>query len=233
MGRLESAVWGVSARVLPEQVRRRIVPHVPRGFLAPATLEQSGSRFDRTGFERFYAVTDDPWRLESDRELEKYTELLRACGEGPFGRALEIGCAIGVFTEMLAPRCTELLAVDISGIAVARARARVSRYDHVRCERRTLPADMPQEAFDLIVASDVLYYWPLPVVASAARVFEAHLAPGGRLVLLHWRGRPDAALSGDEVHETLAGELGGLAHAESGEVLDSRLDVFVRSPEST
>jgi SAM-dependent methyltransferase len=204
------------------------VPHVPRGFHAPTTLEQSGYRFDRTGFERFYAASDDPWKLESDRESRKYAELLRACGDGPFGRALEIGCAIGVFTEMLAPRCSDLLALDISGIAVARARARVGRYGHVRCERRTLPAEMPQESFDLMVASDILYYWPLPVVASAARIFEAHLAPGGRLVFLHWRGRPDANLSGDEVHEALTGELGGLAHVECRAVLESRLDIFVR-----
>jgi SAM-dependent methyltransferase len=201
---------------------------VPHGFHSPTTLEQAGYRFDRTGFERFYAATDDPWKFESDRELRKYAELLRACGDGPFGRALEIGCAIGVFTEMLAPRCTDLLAADISGIAVARARARVSRYGHVRCERRTLPAEMPQESFDLMVASDVLYYWPLPVVTGAAPMFEVYLAPGGRLVLLHWRRRPDATLSGDEVHETLAAELGGLTHVEGREVLESRLDIFVR-----
>lgn len=61
---------------------------------------------------------------------------------------------------MLADRCGELLAVDVSERAVAAARERLEGLDHVRVKRRTLPEEMPGGQFDLIVASEVLYYFP-------------------------------------------------------------------------
>ena len=44
----------------------------------------------------------------------------------PLGRVLEIGCSVGTFTEALAPRCSDLLAIDISKRAVERAAERLS-----------------------------------------------------------------------------------------------------------
>jgi protein-L-isoaspartate O-methyltransferase len=229
---LAVAVWNACAHVVPLRLRRRIVAWLPAGFLTPATLEKSGFTFNRSWFERLYAGSgDDPWGFETaEREHAKYAEILTACGNGPFSHVLEMGCSSGVFTEMLAPRCARLIAVDISSIAVDRARARLACFGHVRCERCTLPADMPEGPFALVVCSDLLYYWPMEALVRAIPMLEKILAPGGRIVCLHWRGKPTAAYSGgDEVHDVLVARLGGLARVESREVLDSRLDVFEKT----
>jgi predicted TPR repeat methyltransferase len=51
--------------------------------------------------------------------------------------------------------------VDTSEKAVEIARERLLEMCHVlRLERRTLPEEMSDGPFDLVVASEVLYYWP-------------------------------------------------------------------------
>ncbi len=162
-------------------------------------------RLGREYFEDLYEGSPDPWGFEtSTYERDKYERTLGVLGDRRFRRALEVGASIGVFTEMLAPRCDELLAVDASERAVAAARERLAGQRHVRVERRTLPEEMPVGRFDLIVASEVLYYLPRPVVLDALRRFEAGLAPGGYLLAVHWRKETRTyPLQGDEVHELL------------------------------
>ena len=118
-------------------------------------------RLGREYFEGLYAESDDPWNFEaSEYEQNKYARTLAVLGERTFRRGLEAGASIGVFTDMLANRCDGLLAVDVSERAVAAARRRLTGRRHVRVERRTLPEEMPHGPFDLIVASEVLYYFP-------------------------------------------------------------------------
>jgi predicted TPR repeat methyltransferase len=163
-------------------------------------------RLGREYFERLYAESGDPWDFEtSEYEQNKYTRTLAVLGERTFRRALEAGASIGVFTEMLAKRCEELLAVDVSVRAVAAARRRLSGLGHVRVERRTLPEEMPDGPFDLIVASEVLYYFPREEMLAILQGFERELARGGTLLAVHWRRETRTyPLQGDEVHELLA-----------------------------
>ena len=145
-------------------------------------------RLGREYFEGLYAESDDPWNFEaSEYEQNKYARTLTELGERTFRRAFEAGASIGVFTEMLADRCDELLAVDVSERAVAAARRRLSGRGHVRIERRTLPEEMPDGPFDLIVASEVLYYFPREEMLTVLRGFERELARGGILLAVHWR----------------------------------------------
>lgn len=162
-------------------------------------------RLDREYFENLYRGSRDPWNFEtSDYEREKYRRTLGALEGRRYRRALEVGASIGVFTEMLTPLCDELLAVDVSEKAVAVARVRVEGLRHVRVERRTLPEEMPDGSFDLILASEVLYYLPAETVLRALRDFEDALAPGGVLLAVHWRKETETyPLLGDEVHEIL------------------------------
>jgi predicted TPR repeat methyltransferase len=163
-------------------------------------------RLGREYFERLYAESGDPWDFEtSEYEQNKYTRTLAVLGERTFRRALEAGASIGVFTEMLAKRCEELLAVDVSVRAIAAARRRLSGLGHVRVERRTLPEEMPDGPFDLIVASEVLYYFPREEMLAILQGFERELARGGTLLAVHWRRETRTyPLQGDEVHELLA-----------------------------
>jgi len=184
-------------------------------------------RLDRAYFEGLYANSGDPWNFETSYyEREKYRRTLGALGDRRFRRALEAGASIGIFTRMLADRCDELLAVDVSEKAVAAARERLEGLDHVRVERRTLPEEMPEGPFDLIVASEVLYYFPRDAMLAMLDGFEAMLAPGGALLAVHWRRETRTyPLQGDEVHELLAANT-SLALAEFVAEPDYRLDLF-------
>ena len=184
-------------------------------------------RLGREYFEGLYAASGDPWNFEtSDYEREKYHRTLEVLGDRRFRRALEAGASIGVFTGMLAGRCDALLAVDVSEKAVAAARERLTGLDHVRVERRTLPEEMPEGPFDLIVASEVLYYFPREEMLQMLGGFEAALAPGGALLAVHWRRETRTyPLQGDEVHELLAANT-RLALTESVAAPDYRLDLF-------
>lgn len=163
-------------------------------------------RLGREYFEELYAESEDPWSFEtSEYERSKYERTISVLGGRRFHRALEAGASIGVFTRMLADRCDELLAVDVSERAVAAASERLSGQGHVRVERRTLPEEMPAGPFDLIVASEVLYYFPGEEMLAVLRGFERELAPGGALLAVHWRRETKTyPLQGDQVHELLA-----------------------------
>ncbi|MGH3145406.1 MAG: SAM-dependent methyltransferase [Rubrobacter sp.] len=184
-------------------------------------------RLGREYFEGLYALSGDPWDFEtSEYEREKYERTLRSLGERRFGRALEAGASIGVFTMMLADRCDELLAVDVSERAVTVARERLSGRPHVRVERRTLPEEMPAGPFDLIVASEVLYYFPKQEMLATLESFERELAAGGTLLAVHWRRQTRTyPLQGDEVHELLV-EYTRLERKETIIEPDYRLDRF-------
>ena len=162
-------------------------------------------RLDREYFENLYEQSPDPWGFEtSPYERKKYERTLGVLQGRRYQRALEVGCSIGVFTVKLAPLCDEVLAVDVSERAVAAARERLAGFPHVRVERRRLPEDTPEGPFDLIVVSEVLYYWPKEVMLGALRLFEEILAPGGVLLAVHWRKETKTyPLQGDEVQELL------------------------------
>lgn len=158
-------------------------------------------------FERLARESEDPWDYATSAyEQRKYRRTLEYLPE-PAGRTLELGCSIGVFTAMLAPRTSHLVAVDFSPTALARARARLDGDDRVELRRRRLPEEMPAGPFDTIVCAEILYYWSAPLVRVGLRRMEAALAPGGRLIAVHWR-HPDRRreLTGDDVHAIIDAE---------------------------
>jgi SAM-dependent methyltransferase len=171
----------------------------------------TAERIEATWFEDLYRHRADPWDFATNAyERAKYARTLAALGppERRFGRALEAGCSIGVFTALLAPRCRELVALDASATAVARATERVAPLPHVRVERRVLPEDLPDGPFDLVVCSEILYYWSERLLRRFLTAAESLLAPGGSLLAVHWRPPTRTyPLRGDEVHRILADQL--------------------------
>lgn len=218
------AIAAVATILIPSETRRRLAKRMPSLPLARSDRHRAGVSRDAAFFESLYGQHEDPWQYrERKNELEKYRRTLEACGKGPFAAALELACGIGLFTEMLAPRCTSLLAVDISATAVSRAQERVARFPQVSCERRRLPDEMPDGPFDLIVCSDVLSYWLEDDVRQAVRTMEARLRPGGRLVAVDFVGK--LHLTGEQVHEILREEL-TVAHIHHEELDRHIIDVF-------
>ena len=188
-------------------------------------------RLGREYFDELYARSRDPWGFEtSEYERNKYERTLSILAFRRYRRALEVGCSIGVFTAMLAPLCDELLAVDVSEKAISVAEERLVVFPNVRVELRTLPEETPQGPFDLVVASEVLYYWPEDVMLSALRRFEEILAPGGALLAVHWRKETKTyPLQGDEVHDLLLKHT-RLANTTTIVEAEYRLDLFEAKP---
>ena len=80
----------------------------------------------------------DPWGFTSRwYEARKYALSVAMLPRQHYHEAFEPGCSVGVLTELLAPRCTSLLACDLAPAAV---RAAANQYRHlpqVRVEQRT------------------------------------------------------------------------------------------------
>lgn len=156
-------------------------------------------------FHGIYERSADPWNFETSAyEAAKYRETLDSLPGSRYAHALEVGCSIGVFTKLLAERCDDLLSVDVSTRALNAARERCAGLAQVRLECMQIPREMPDGLFDLIVLSEVGYYWQREDLEQAAALLAQHQAPGGHLVLVHYtRPVPDYPLTGDQVHDML------------------------------
>jgi SAM-dependent methyltransferase len=156
-------------------------------------------------FEQKYAAAVDPWAFETSRyERERYGTIISALGDRRYKRAFEPGCSIGILTRDLADLCDRVEAIDISSRAVARARERCCGLDNVKIAQGKLPDAIPPGSFDLIVLSEIGYYFAPEVLLEIASQLVARLTSNGVLLAAHWLGRsPDHQLGGDEVHALL------------------------------
>lgn len=185
-------------------------------------------------FDAVYAAHADPWNFEgSDYERDKYAVTLAALPRARYARAFEVGCSIGVFTQLLADRCDRLLAVDVSDAALAIAHRRLASRAHVQVEKMVVPGQFPKQQFDLVMLSEVGYYWsPIDLARASGQIVTAML-PGGHLMLVHWTPPVhDYPSSGDAVHGhfmAMAGPAGPLIHRHGMRAETYRLDLFERS----
>lgn len=160
-------------------------------------------------FEQLYREKGDPWEFASSPyEQAKYRHSLQALPKENYANALEIGCSIGVLTRLLADRCSALLAVDVSQTALAEAAERCADAPNVTFARLQFPQDPVEGGFDLIVLSEVIYYWDLTDLAHAAETLCRVLEPGGDLLLVHYVAETDYPLGGDNATEAMQSCLG-------------------------
>ncbi len=158
-------------------------------------------------FRDCYAASADPWGLaERWYEARKYAVSLALLPAERYGAAFEPGCSIGVLTAQLAARCDRLLACDAIPDATDSARKRTAALPSVQVETRVIPGDWPSGSFDLIVFSELLYYFGDGDLERVLGLATDALRPRGHLLAVHWRHpAPDHPRTGDEVHEVLAG----------------------------
>jgi SAM-dependent methyltransferase len=181
-------------------------------------------------FDGMYAAAADPWGFEERwYERRKYAISLAMLPRERYRAAFEPACSIGVLTRMLAPRCGTLLACDLAAAAVRATASRTADLEQVLVEQRDIPGQWPSGRFDLIVLSEVLYYFGDHDLEQVLKQAAASLEPDGTLLAVHWR-HPVAEYprTGDDVHRALAAQpgLGRLAvHAEA----DFLAEVYVRT----
>ncbi|AZS43284.1 1D-myo-inositol 2-acetamido-2-deoxy-alpha-D-glucopyranoside deacetylase [Microbacterium oleivorans] len=185
-------------------LHKRMQAHFDRNlevFVRPA-----GSSLAEDFFEEFYRRNgDDPWGFESRwYEQRKRAVALASLPRARYGSALELGCSTGILTELLAERCDAVLAVDIAGAPLEVARRRLSERGDVRFERLALPGEWPAGTFDLVVLSEVGYYWSAADLAVAIGRIRRAMDAGGHLIACHWRHPVgEYPQSGDDVHAAL------------------------------
>ena len=135
VGRSREALLRARNRVIfaiPEAWRGRVAAALPRRLVPPEM---------RPGFFEHFFDEGDPFGFDRNPEEQlKFRRTLEVCGENALGRVLELGCAVGTFTELLAPRAEEVVALDVSQAAVDRVNRDLSVTEKVR---RFVFADEP------------------------------------------------------------------------------------------
>jgi protein-L-isoaspartate O-methyltransferase len=184
-------------------------------------------------FENRYRENPDPWNYQaSPYERGKYQVTLNSLSRRRFANAFEPACSVGELTAMLAPRCGRLLATDVSQTAVHRARQRCAGLHNVRVECRDLRADLAdtqERGFDLIVFSEVGYYFDVEALSVLVRRLADSLNAQGEFIAVHWRGHSaDHVLHGDEVHRALLNTL-PLQHRLGDHHPGFRLDSWLKT----
>ncbi|XBD42272.1 SAM-dependent methyltransferase [Acinetobacter thermotolerans] len=124
----------------------------------------------------------DPWRYEQRwYEQRKRDITLAVLPQPSFSTGIEIGCSNGVLSSELAKRCEYLICMDANPTAIQLANQRLT-HDHVKVVQGIVPLDLPEQQFDLIVASEVLYYLEEQILQQLIYWVNTHLSPNGCIV---------------------------------------------------
>lgn len=205
-------------------------------FIGSAAASVDPASLEPAFFDDFYARHDDPWGFDTRwYEQRKRALVMAALPRSRFGDVLELGCATGALTLELATRADHILGLDASEEALARARDRVagqptdSGLAEITFERATLPLEWPEGVFELIVLSEIGYYWSRADLRDAACRTLSSLSRDGVVVACHWR-HPVAEYPGTagDVHAVLR-SLPGLRLLARHDEEDFFLDVLVRA----
>ena len=156
-------------------------------------------------FDEIFRDNPDPWGYTTRfKEIAKFRATIQALPKVQFKNAFEIACAIGVLTEKLAPKCDRLLSVDCSELGLAEARKRCSHLPQVRFEQMQIPQQFPNEKFDLILFSEVGFFFTMPDLLETKQKIIDALLPGGYLLMVHFRSKAGDYFiqDGETVHNT-------------------------------
>ncbi|MBI4547198.1 MAG: methyltransferase domain-containing protein [Ignavibacteriae bacterium] len=106
--------------------------------------------------EHLYQWTHDPWNFDhSEYEQERFRSLLEMINQLPHQTILEVGCAEGSFTSRLSQMAQQVIAIDVSSTAIARAR---QRCPSVQFFQRSLEDFVWDTKFDVVLCAETLYY---------------------------------------------------------------------------
>ncbi|MBB6224968.1 trifunctional glycosyltransferase/class I SAM-dependent methyltransferase/polysaccharide deacetylase [Rhizobium leguminosarum] len=186
-------------------------------------------RYDTEAYWEELFSQVDPWDYRNNYETVKYLQTLSVLDDRRFSNGLELACAEGTFTRMLASRVDNLLATDISASAVARAASLQDDDSAVAYRQLDLLRDELEGPYDLIVCSEVLYYFEnREKLRQIVDKIAGSLRPGGWFVTAH------ANLLVDMPNETGFGWPHEFGAVGIGEMFDQHpdltLSVEARSP---
>lgn len=138
--------------------------------------------------------------------------ILKAAGEGPFRRLVDLGSGTGRMLTLLGPHAEQALGLDLSQQMLNIARNQVAEAGLERCELRhgdIFGTRLPDASADLVVVHQVLHYLadPAAAVREAGRIVE----PGGKLIIVDFAPHNLEYLREQHQHRRL-----GFSDAEMG-----------------
>jgi SAM-dependent methyltransferase len=107
-------------------------------------------------FEEMYQNCEDPWRQD---ELFPYANdfVLWELGRRKYRTILDLGCGLGKFTHLIWQATkANVVGIDVSPTAIQKAKARYADIDYRVGDVCSL--DFPSGSFDLVIASELLWY---------------------------------------------------------------------------
>ena len=144
----------------------------------------------RRNFERLYRSEEDPWQI-GEATTERYRgyvlQIEREKPPGGFESALDLGCGKGAFTANLIRLARSVTGIELSEIAVAKARVSHPSLTFLQGDARRLARmALPAGGYDLVVSSDLIYYLTPREAETFLLEIKRLLAPAGRLFLAAW-----------------------------------------------
>ena len=138
----------------------------------------------RNDLNALYADTPDPWNFEhSDYEQAKFAATRAALTRSRYTSAFELGCGNGQLARHLAPLCESYTGMDAVAIAVETARRAVPK---ARFIQDFYPCPLPDEDFDLLILSEILYFLDPATLRSLAKEIAASW-PRAEVICVIWR----------------------------------------------
>lgn len=130
--------------------------------------------------------------------------ILKAAGEGPFERIVDLGTGSGRMLTLLGDRARTAVGLDLSHNMLNIARTNVSRAGLDGVELRhgdIFSTRLPEHSADLVLVHQVLHYLsdPAAAVAEAARL----VTPGGRLLIVDFAPHQLEHLRDEHQHRRL------------------------------
>ena len=176
-----------------------------------------------------YRRSSDPWGFETSWYEERKRALtLAALPEQRYASGYEPGCSTGVLSRELAFRCDRLIVSDFVPAALEQARARLKEFAHVCVAELAAPGGWPDERFDLIVLSELVYFLEPSQVDELAERVASSCGPGATVLAVHWCGPiDDWALPAPEAHARIQ-RVANLARVSRHVERDFLLEVFQR-----
>jgi trans-aconitate methyltransferase len=153
--------------------------------------------FDRSYFEALYQEDIDPWKFRvSEYEHLKFAKTIAALPGLRFEKCLELGCSIGELTRRLLSRCNRIVAIDTSVLALEEARSACPT-PRVEFRQTHLPDGDLGSGYDLVIASEILYYLDAVALRRLACRLRKIVPRGAYIVSVHWTEPTNYPLTAD------------------------------------
>jgi SAM-dependent methyltransferase len=138
----------------------------------------------------------DPWEMEGPKEQYRFRQTMTQLRslDTSFNSILEIGCGEGHQSLHFQTICTQLFGIDISEIAVRRARERCPSGQFSAMPLELIDGAFEGQHFDLITVCEVLYYAvdisnSLKVLKSRAdRIYVSNYGFASQKLSHHFQG---------------------------------------------